>query len=278
VGVRELLGVPADFKLFEPVLRVLADKLPVLGVLRPFFLVEVLRPFFLVAELRPFFLVADLRPFFLVADLRPVFLVADLRPVFLAELRPFFLVADLRPLFLAEFRPFFLVADLRPLFLVADLRPFFLVEDLRPFFLMADLTPVFFVVELVRPEDDLGREEPGVLEPLVLRADDDLGVPLRVALRLEPGVLGSLRVAERVEEVGVLLRARPLGLTRFKAAGRDFLVLTVVGALVAGALVAARELATDVFGSRVSMVCWSKMGAARIGAARRAATTTEEVI
>jgi len=137
--------------------------------------------------------------------------------------------------------------------LVADL------DVLRP--------PVDFKPAEVRPDLVDDRRELDLADDDDLR-ELDLGRP---ALFSETPAL----FFEVVEE-----RERPLGLSSFKAEGLLVCLETAPSALGADLATLAtvfKALAAPA-GARASMFCWSKMGAARMGAARRAETTREEVI
>lgn len=283
----------ADFlvvDLREPAFLWVAD----LPVLRP-----LLRADFLWEEVlrEPVFLwVADLpvlRPL-----LRADFLCeADLRELVFLPLVDLADLADL-PLFKAD-----RVFDLEPVDLRLevdlvreDLRPDFLPERLPDFFAPADfLVPVFLLERL-----------PDFLAPVLL-AEVLVFLPERLPDFLDERLPDFLEerlpdffaerlpdfLAERppdfLEVVALFFdpeaRERPLGLSSFKAAG---LLATLAAEpldlattlLAAGLLDLAAETAFTALaaGSRLSRVCWSKMGAASTGATRRAPTTMEEVI
>jgi hypothetical protein len=252
----------ADLLLRED-LRPLADR-PLADLL----LREDLRPLAerLLADLADFLpfadrLLADLADFLPFADLRADFLpLADLRPFlpledFLEDFKPDFLPFAERDLAdLADLRPFLPFEDLRADLLFLPLADF---EDLRPLDFLEDVLLDFFPLDL-RPED-LAREldlRPEDLADLALDLRPEVDFRLEVDLRpeedLRPLDLADLAESSEADflEVAFSARERPLGLSRFKAAGLALTDLTEspVEALAATALgaTAATDLAARV--------------------------------
>jgi len=144
---------------------------------------------------------------------------------------------------LADLRPFLPFEDLRADLLFLPLADF---EDLRPLDFLEDVLLDFFPLDL-RPEDlaDLALD----LRPEV---DFRLEVDLRPEEDLRPLDLADLAESSEADflEVAFSARERPLGLSRFKAAGLALTDLTEspVEALAATALgaTAATDLAARV--------------------------------